>query len=181
MAIPMDFKNVRSDWMSKNIDQKRAYIIQYCNANACLNCKYNGDVNDWCAQLDPFSMSEEDVIRVYDDITAPNDTQNVSEKDTGDNTDVPKEIQHDAVNHPSHYTNGGMECIDEMILLFGSETVKHFCLCNAWKYRRRALYKSGEEDIKKSHWYINKYKELVEGEPIGQTEQDIFRLSNRGL
>ena len=68
----------------------------------------------------------------------------------------------DPVNHPSHYTNGGMECIDEMVLVFGKEAAAHFCLCNAWKYRRRALYKDGEQDMQKSHWYINKYKELIE-------------------
>lgn len=71
-------------------------------------------------------------------------------------TDTPN----DTVSHPAHYTNGGMECIDEMILIFGKEAVKHFCLCNAWKYRRRALYKNGEEDMQKSHWYLEKYKEL---------------------
>lgn len=67
----------------------------------------------------------------------------------------------DMVNHPNHYTNGGMECFDEMLLVFGKETVANFCLCNAWKYRYRAIYKNGEEDIKKSHWYMNKYKELT--------------------
>lgn len=74
----------------------------------------------------------------------------------------PTELKEDVVNHPNHYTNCGMECIDEMILIFGKEAVAHFCLCNAWKYRYRSLYKNGEEDMKKSHWYINKYKELVE-------------------
>ena len=40
------------------------------------------------------------------------------------------------VNHPSHYTReNGMECIDEMLLLFGVEEVKSFCKLNAWKYR----------------------------------------------
>lgn len=68
----------------------------------------------------------------------------------------------DPVNHPSHYTNGGMECIDEMILIFGIEYTMHFCLLNAWKYRRRALDKNGQQDMDKSHWYINKYKELKE-------------------
>ena len=72
-------------------------------------------------------------------------------------------VNTDTVNHPSHY-NEGMECIDEMILIFGKTTVANFCLCNAWKYRYRALYKNGEEDMKKSHWYIAKYKELVEDE-----------------
>ena len=66
----------------------------------------------------------------------------------------------DSVNHPSHYTQGGMECIDEMLLIFGKEAVKHFCICNAWKYRKRAMFKNGQEDIDKSDWYINKYKEL---------------------
>lgn len=66
----------------------------------------------------------------------------------------------DMVNHPSHYTQGGMECIDEMVLIFGKEAVKHFCVCNAWKYRKRAMFKNGQEDIDKSDWYIKKYKEL---------------------
>jgi len=71
--------------------------------------------------------------------------------------------KHDVVNHPSHYCReGSVECIDEMILLFGKEEVKSFCKLNAWKYRKRALYKNGEEDMKKSDWYINKYKELCD-------------------
>ena len=69
----------------------------------------------------------------------------------------------DMINNPPHYTHG-MECIDEMILLFGEEIVKAFCMCNAWKYRKRALYKNGEEDMKKSDWYINKIKELGDTE-----------------
>lgn len=77
-----------------------------------------------------------------------------------DKTEPTNDTTNDTVFHPAHYTNGGMECIDEMILIFGKEAVKHFCLCNAWKYRRRALYKNGEEDMQKSHWYLEKYKEL---------------------
>lgn len=76
----------------------------------------------------------------------------------------------DMVNHPPHYCReGGMESIDEMVLIFGKEAVMHFCLCNAWKYRYRASSKNGEEDLKKSDWYINKYKELIENE---QREND---------
>lgn len=65
------------------------------------------------------------------------------------------------VNHPDHYNReNALQCIDEMILIFGKEAVKNFCLCNAWKYRYRAMSKNGEEDLKKSDWYIRKYKEL---------------------
>lgn len=68
------------------------------------------------------------------------------------------------VNHPQHYIReGGMECIDEMILVFGIEATMSFCLLNAWKYRYRAAGKGGEEDLKKSDWYMSKYAELKEG------------------
>ena len=72
----------------------------------------------------------------------------------------PIDFAHDPVNSPSHYTHGGMECIDEMIALYGVEEVKSFCKLNVHKYRKRALYKNGEEDMKKSNWYMNKYVEL---------------------
>ena len=65
------------------------------------------------------------------------------------------------IDHPSHYNReDAMECIEEMILIFGKEAVKDFCLCNAWKYRYRAADKNGEEDLKKSDWYIKKYDEI---------------------
>lgn len=75
----------------------------------------------------------------------------------------PAAIINDVVNHPNHYCReGAMECIDEMLLLFGKEAVMHFCLLNAWKYRARALHKNGEQDLQKSDWYIWKYQELKE-------------------
>lgn len=69
-------------------------------------------------------------------------------------------VKNDPVNHPLHYTNSGMECIDEMISLYGIEEVRSFCKLNAHKYRKRAMYKGGKEDIEKSDWYIKKYTEL---------------------
>lgn len=67
----------------------------------------------------------------------------------------------ETVNHPKHYgRDGAMECIDEMVLVFGAEATCSFCLLNAWKYRYRAADKGGEEDLKKSDWYMAKYAEL---------------------
>ena len=72
-------------------------------------------------------------------------------------------IETDNVNHPSHYTQGGMECIDEMVLIFGIPATMDFCLLNAWKYRKRAPFKGKAiEDMAKSDWYLAKYKELEE-------------------
>lgn len=58
------------------------------------------------------------------------------------------------IDHPSYY-QGKNECIDVMIAMFGVEAVKHFCMCNAYKYRFRHDRKNGEDDIKKAEWYEN--------------------------
>ena len=67
----------------------------------------------------------------------------------------------ETVDHPAHYNReDALECIDEMVLLFGKAETMTFCKLNAWKYRYRAADKNGEEDLRKSDWYIAKYKEL---------------------
>lgn len=66
----------------------------------------------------------------------------------------------DNVNHPSHYTQGVIECIDAMESAYGTEAVIHFCMCNAFKYQWRFNKKNKEEDIRKCQWYQNKMIEL---------------------
>lgn len=68
----------------------------------------------------------------------------------------------DMINHPKHYCReDAIECLDEMRLVFGDDLVAAFCLCNVWKYRYRAASKGQEEDLKKSDFYMRKYKELI--------------------
>ena len=74
--------------------------------------------------------------------------------------DVKEHIE--KVNHPSHYNQGGIECIDAMISAFGVEMVRSFCICNAFKYLWRHAHKNGLEDLAKASFYINKFKELSE-------------------
>lgn len=66
----------------------------------------------------------------------------------------------DNVNHPAHYNQGGIECIDAMISAFGNASVMDFCALNAFKYIFRHKQKGGLEDMKKAAWYIGKYLEL---------------------
>lgn len=66
----------------------------------------------------------------------------------------------DNVNSPAHYVTGNYECIDIMIETQGTEAVKNFCLCNAFKYLYRHKKKNGAEDVKKAIWYLNKYVSL---------------------
>ena len=73
-----------------------------------------------------------------------------------------EDVKPDPVNHPAHYTSGGIECIDAMQAAFGVEVVKDFCLCNAFKYLWRHRNKNGVEDLKKACWYLNRLIEEVE-------------------
>ena len=46
-----------------------------------------------------------------------------------------KEIEGSSmVEHPAHYVSGKYECISVMKDVFGDESVKNFCLLNAFKY-----------------------------------------------
>jgi hypothetical protein len=68
----------------------------------------------------------------------------------------------DLVNHPSHYCQGGIECIDALkaatVNLTGIEAV---CTANAIKYMWRWKDKNGEQDIDKAIWYLNRLKEEI--------------------
>lgn len=67
----------------------------------------------------------------------------------------------DPVNHPSHYTQGKVECIDAMEEALGTEVVKGFCLGNCFKYLWRHCDKNGQEDIDKAVWYFDHYKQIL--------------------
>lgn len=66
----------------------------------------------------------------------------------------------DMVNHPSHYTKYGIECIHEMIILYGRVETMSFCKLNAHKYRKRAMDKGGRQDMDKSDFYVKMYANL---------------------
>lgn len=67
----------------------------------------------------------------------------------------------DSINHPGHYTQAPIECIDAMLALFGPDALADHCLLCAFKYLWRARAKNTElENIRKAHWYLEKYISL---------------------
>ena len=131
------------------IEEKRKAIEAHCNAqDDCDACPYTR--NQFCEEFAlGIGKASDTTIEAWWKLFF------------GKGDDEP--TTNDVVNHPKHYCReGAMESIDEMLLIFGAEAVKGFCLCNAWKYRYRASAKNGEEDLRKSDWYIAKYKELCE-------------------
>lgn len=67
----------------------------------------------------------------------------------------------DNVNHPSHYCQGGIECIDAIeAATAGLEGIEAVCTGNAIKYMWRWKHKNGAEDIKKAIWYLERLLSL---------------------
>lgn len=62
---------------------------------------------------------------------------------------------HDPIN-PSHYTTGGIECIDAMEASMSKEAFKGFLKGNCQKYLWRYELKNGSEDLKKAQWYLER-------------------------
>ena len=127
------------------VEEKKQKLLDFCeDCEDCDRCKFEYEKGFWCNTYNSTNVPDEEVIKSYDMLS--------------------KEGYADAVHHPNHYNReGAMECIKEMELVFGKEAVKHFCLCNAWKYRYRSSAKNGEEDMRKSDEYMRIYKELCDG------------------
>lgn len=68
----------------------------------------------------------------------------------------------DVVNHPSHYTQGDIECIDAIKSALGEEQYEGYLRGACIKYLWRYKMKSGVESLKKAEWYLKRLIELNE-------------------
>lgn len=145
--------------MEVTIEEKRESIRHFCDSQGnCRLCPlFTKEYCDTCTEA---TADEATINEWFDDIRGCflEDQEPTpileSEMITIDNTDN--------VNHPSHYENGKVECIDAMIETQGAGAVQSFCICNAFKYIWRHKNKNHLEDVKKAIWYLNKFVELEE-------------------
>lgn len=70
----------------------------------------------------------------------------------------------DNINHPSHYTQGGIETVDYIKAKLTKEQFEGYCIGNVFKYVSRYRYKGGVEDLKKARWYLEKAIKKREGD-----------------
>lgn len=67
------------------------------------------------------------------------------------------DADHDPVNRPLHYTQGGIECIDAMKASMSDEEFLGFLRGNSFKYLWRCHEKGkATEDLKKGRWYLDR-------------------------
>ena len=89
----------------------------------------------------------------------------------------------DNVNHPSHYTQGGIECIEAIKASLGIDGFCDYCKGNVIKYHWRWKNKGGVEDIQKAQVYLGwmldsaKAMDWEEEQPSGSTA----RLDDGGI
>lgn len=69
----------------------------------------------------------------------------------------------DNINHPAHYTAGGIECIDYLAAKLSADELRGFLRGNVLKYLSRAGKKGGAlPDYQKAKWYLDRLIRLEE-------------------
>jgi hypothetical protein len=127
----------------------------------CTYCDDNGICNNPSASLAyicPEAFNDGDAICVYYTKDSPDipcahkklfdilcTHKKLNEKET---------IQSDAVNHPGHYTQGGIECIKAIEASMTPDEFQGYCKGNVMKYIWRFREKNGLEDLKKAQVYL---------------------------
>lgn len=67
-------------------------------------------------------------------------------------------IERDNVNHPAHYTAGGIECIDAIAsaLTCQKDPMQAWLTGQVLKYMWRWPLKNGKEDLRKARFYLDR-------------------------
>ena len=76
--------------------------------------------------------------------------------------------EHDPVNHPSHYNQFGIECLDAIEASMPPVEFRGYLKGNCQKYIWRYVYKGKPvEDLEKAAFYLNKLIERVKKNGVG--------------
>ena len=73
-------------------------------------------------------------------------------------------VQQDEVNHPPHYTDGEIECIEAIEASLTPEEFRGYCKGNLMKYGWRERLKGGTKSLKKAQWYLDRLIQFDEAQ-----------------
>jgi len=127
------------------------YVCDYCSRKG--HCGIVPDIDGTCA----YGPSA-------DDLRDMEHMKNLLNNVTSMVHSVEKESEPDMVNHPNHYTQGGIECIKAIEASMPPDGFQDYCKGNVLKYVWRFRQKNGLEDLKKARVYLNWMIESVEKE-----------------
>ena len=139
-------------------------------------CEINNEIARLEGNADPSVSAREALEKM------PNDG-NVLREGTRRVHPPQTECTKDNVEHPSHYTSGGIECIDAMkAMLVGYEQAKiatrfywHFLSGQVLKYLWRwPLKERPLQDLKKARWYLDRLIEDVAKQDNQYSRKEVF-------
>ena len=154
-------KKTEDEEEKMTIGEKAEKIKEYCKSSYCSNCAIRNEctadfiakVHERAKNINNNSLSNAyDIEKNYDIIF-------------GNDSEAKKEKVEDMVNHPSHYTSGGVECIDAITAALSSyeDSVDSWLVGQVIKYLWRAPLKGKyDEDIKKAQFYLNRLVEKID-------------------
>ena len=70
------------------------------------------------------------------------------------------DIKEDLVNHPSHYTDGNIECIEAIEAQLTPEEYRGYLKGNVVKYIWREKNKGGIQSLQKAQWYLTRLVDI---------------------
>ena len=179
-------KKTKYEEEKMTIGEKAEKIKEYCNSNNyCSNCaiknRCNGDfitavyekaknINDnslysqrnFKEELKNYFWDFKERLNEYD---IEKNYEIIFGKESETKEEKAESKAEDMVNHPSHYTFGGVECIDAITSALSSyeDSVDSWLVGQVIKYLWRAPLKGKyEEDIKKAQFYLNRLVEKID-------------------
>ena len=146
----------------KTRDEMVRTLDKFCDNQEDCSCCLLEKFSDACN----FNRWPDDKLaiaydHVYKNSEARLDGSHLKDEEVKMDENVP-----DTVNHPQHYTQGGIECIDALkAATVGKRGIEAVCVANVIKYCWRYEEKNGIEDVRKAKFYIERLlKELEESQ-----------------
>ena len=144
-------KKTEDEEEKMTIEEKAKMIEKHCDSMpSCSAC--------------PIGSKDGSFVCFSDWEDYPNDIEKNYEIIFGKASETKEKKAEDMVNHPSHYTHGGVECIDAITSALSSyeDSVDSWLVGQVIKYLWRAPLKGKyEDDIKKAQFYLNRLVEKI--------------------
>ena len=129
-----------------------------------LKCSI-GDINARLAESAPKKAAKKEpsvmaTVDKLEQMVKEEHPEDIPGPDPGDYgfapVEVEKDTSNDVVNHPAHYTQGGIECIEAIKASMTEEEFRGYLKGCQMKYMWRYRLKGGVEDLKKARWYLDR-------------------------
>ena len=143
-------------------DEMVRTLDKFCDNQEDCSCCLLDNFSDACN----FNRWSDDKLAIAYDHVYKNSEARLDDSHLKNEEVKMDENVHDMVNHPQHYTQGGIECIDALkAATVGKRGIEAVCVANVIKYLWRYEEKNGIEDIRKAKFYIERLlKELEESQ-----------------